>query len=130
MDVARFFMLCGCSLAGLAVVLGAFGAHALRKTLTPAMLAVYQTGVLYQFVHALALLALGLTIRLTMLKSDSSPLLTVSGGFLFLGVILFSGSLYLLALTSMRYVGIITPIGGGAFIAGWILFFAGVARHF
>lgn len=130
MDVSRFFILCGCALAGLGVMLGAFGAHALRKSVTPAMLAVYQTGVLYQFIHAIALIALGITVQLLMQRENNISLLTASGGFMFLGVVLFSGSLYLLALTSFRYIGIITPIGGVALIVGWFLFFTGVWRHF
>lgn len=111
-------------------MLGAFGAHALRKTVTPAMLAVYQTGVLYQFIHAIALIALGITVQILIQRESNVSFLTASGGFMFLGIVLFSGSLYLLALTSFRYIGIITPIGGVALIVGWLLFFAGVWRHF
>lgn len=96
------------------IALGAFGAHALRARLDPAALATWNTAVLYHLVHALALLALALFARAT-----GRPVLLPSTLFA-AGIVLFSGSLYLLALTSWRWLGPLTPLGGVAFIAGWL----------
>ena len=99
----------------LAVVFGAFGAHLLAKTLTPNMLQTFQTGVEYQFYHAFALLATGL------LREHSSHKLLHYAGYAFiLGILLFSGSLYLYTMSSITAIAIITPFGGTAFIAGWL----------
>ncbi len=96
------------------IALGAFGAHALRARLEPAQLATWNTAVLYHLIHALALLALALFARAT----GRSVMLPSS---LFVaGIALFSGSLYLLALTGWRFLGPVTPLGGAAFIAGWL----------
>jgi uncharacterized membrane protein YgdD (TMEM256/DUF423 family) len=104
----------GAALAFLAVALGAFAAHGLRASITPDLLAVFETGARYQLVHAVALVALGL-------GADRLPSADVRiVGVLFLaGVLLFSGSLYALALTGVRVLGAITPLGGLAFLAGW-----------
>ena len=115
----KLFLLAGTLCGALGVVLGAFGAHALRRTLTPELLSAYQTGVLYQLIHALALIAVALAAR-----ELAGPLLTAAGISILAGIVLFSGSLYILSLTGIRFVGIITPIGGVAFIVGWLLFFA------
>lgn len=115
----KLFLLAGTLFGAIGVALGAFGAHALRKTLSPELLSAYQTGVLYQFVHALALIAVALAA-----KDLAGPLLNAAGAFFLIGVVFFSGSLYVLALTSIRFVGVITPVGGFAFMAGWLLFFA------
>jgi uncharacterized membrane protein YgdD (TMEM256/DUF423 family) len=96
------------------VGLGAFGAHALRERLDPAAQAVWQTAVLYHLVHACALLALVLFARATG-RSVGLPAALFTAG-----IVLFSGSLYLLALTSWRWLGPITPLGGLSFIAGWL----------
>lgn len=98
----------------LAVALGAFGAHALKASLSPALYQVYQTGVEYQFYHTFALLFLGLA-------ADKLPqrLINGSGWAFSVGILLFSGSLYLLALTGIRTLGAITPLGGIAFLLGW-----------
>ena len=98
----------------LAVGLGAFGAHALAKRLTDKELSVFKTGVLYHLVHAPALLALGLY------GERAGVDVTIPASLLTAGVVLFSGSLYALTLTGIRKLGIITPFGGLAFIAGWI----------
>jgi uncharacterized membrane protein YgdD (TMEM256/DUF423 family) len=100
------------ALCFLAVALGAFGAHALKGTLTANdMTDVWNKAVLYQFVHALALLVLA-----------ALPLASRAASALFIaGIVLFSGSLYLLALTNMKWVGAITPIGGLCFLAGWLM---------
>lgn len=109
----------------LAVALGAFGAHGLREKLSAEMLAVYQTGVQYHFYHALALLAVAVLLMLTpqsaLLSSTlTSSLLKWSGNLFAVGIVIFSGSLYVLAITGVRWLGAITPIGGVAFLAGWI----------
>ncbi|CAK0761187.1 DUF423 domain-containing protein [Gammaproteobacteria bacterium] len=99
----------------LAVAAGAFAAHGLRSQLPPDLLAVWQTGVQYQGTHALALLAAGL---LTLHHPSRAGSLA---GWLFLvGILIFSGSLYLLALTGVRWLGAITPLGGAAFLGGWL----------
>jgi len=119
----KFFFLAGTLLGALGVVFGAFGAHALRKSLAPELMSAYQTGVQYQLIHAIVLIAIALAAR-----ELSGPLLTAAGIFIFAGVVLFSGSLYILSLTDIRFVGIITPIGGLAFIIGWLLFFASALK--
>ena len=98
-----------------AVALGAFGAHAMKSRLGADMLAVYQTAVQYHFWHALGLFALALL----MLQWDA-PALNLAGWLLLAGLILFCGSLYLLALTGARWLGMVTPLGGLAFLAGWL----------
>lgn len=98
------------------VAAGAFGAHALRDTLSPASLAIWQTAVQYQFVHALALLIVGLWMR----SARSPGALKVAGTCFTLGTLLFSGSLYLLALTGVGVLGMVTPLGGVLFLAGWL----------
>ena len=110
----------------LAVGLGAFGAHALRAKLTDEALQVFQTGVSYQMYHALALLAVG--IVLARFSTDGSVWLTASGWLFVAGSVLFSGSLYLLALTGTTWLGAITPLGGLAFLAGWLALAIGVWR--
>lgn len=103
-------------LGSLAVALGAFGAHGLEKILEPAMLQRYHTGVEYQFYHSLALLGVGLWFKMA-----PSKRLSYAGLMFTLGIILFSGSLYVYALSGIKTFGMITPLGGVAFIAGWAL---------
>ncbi|CAK0746135.1 DUF423 domain-containing protein [Gammaproteobacteria bacterium] len=101
----------------LAVAAGAFAAHGLKSQLPADLLAIWQTGVQYQAMHALALLAVGL---LTLQHPSRAGRLA---GWLFLGgIIIFSGSLYLLALIGVRWLGVITPLGGAAFLGGWLAF--------
>lgn len=114
-------LIAGAIFMTLAVLLGAFGAHALKKILSPDMLAIYQTAVQYQFYHALGLLAVGI-IGL----HYPSKWVRLSGIFLTAGIIIFSGSLYVLALSEIKTIGAITPIGGTAFIIGWILLAVGI----
>lgn len=114
---ARFFLLLAALAGALAVMTGAFGAHALKARLTPDLLAVWQTAVQYHFWHALALGLIGL---LTQQLPDSRAL-RVAGWLMVAGLPLFSGSLYVLALSGLRGLGAITPLGGLAFIAGWLL---------
>ena len=97
--------------------MGAFGAHGLKSILSPEMLVVYKTGVTYQMWHALGL---GL-IAMFQLQTPQSKLLYWAGWLMFAGIILFSCSLYLLALSGVKELGMITPIGGFAFLASWLL---------
>jgi uncharacterized membrane protein YgdD (TMEM256/DUF423 family) len=108
----------------LAVVIGAFGAHGLKNRLAPDLMSAYQTGVQYHFYHALALLACGILMRTGI---DNSAM-RISGYAFIAGIILFSGSLYVLAVTGLRWLGAITPLGGVAFIAGWLFLILGVLR--
>ncbi len=105
-------------LLGLGVMLGAFGAHALEDSVTAKALETWETAVLYHFVHGLALLFCGLA-----LKQDPSngKRIRISAAFFFVGMIIFSGSLYALVLTDTPVLGAITPIGGISFIIGWFL---------
>ncbi len=98
------------------IALGAFGTHALQGRLAPDMRAVYQTAVLYHLIHGVGLLAVG---WMAVLK-PSNPLVQTAGWALLLGIGLFSGSLYLVSLTGLKKLGMITPIGGLAFLWGWI----------
>jgi uncharacterized membrane protein YgdD (TMEM256/DUF423 family) len=113
--MGRIFLALGAISGFLAVAAGAFGAHALRDRLTAEYLTVFETAARYQMYHALALLAVALLLSLR-------PLGTLQwAGWLFVvGTTLFSGSLYALALTGTRWLGAITPLGGVAFLAGWI----------
>lgn len=115
-DMARHFWLLGCGFALLAVAAGAFGAHALRARLPADLLAVFETAARYQMYHALALLAVAWAVA-------QWPGSTASlAGWLFTaGIVVFSGSLYLLSLTGIRWLGAITPLGGLAFLLGWAL---------
>ena len=117
-------LIAGAIFMALAVSLGAFGAHALKKVLTPEMLAIYKTGVEYQFYHALGLLLIGLIGF-----QVKSKCMGWAGILLTVGIILFSGSLYALTLTEIKSLGAITPLGGLSFIAGWICLAAGVVRN-
>ena len=121
---AKTFLVAAAAAALLAVALGAFGAHALRSRIAPEMLAVWRTGIEYHAFHALGLLAVGVvTIHL-----PGSALLRWSGWLMLAGIVLFSGSLYALALSGERWLGTVTPAGGIAFIAAWALFLAAVGK--
>jgi len=109
-------------LLALAVAFGAFGAHAL-KSLPPERLQVYETAVRYHFFNALGLLGIGLALR-----SVDASLLHWAAALVLLGIVLFSGSLYALTFNAPRVVGIVTPIGGLALIAGWLAFAATFLR--
>ncbi len=113
--MTTFFLPVGALAALLGVVLGAFGAHALRGRLDDYAMSVFETAVQYHFYHALALVAVGLLA----LHPPQSALLRPAGWLFLVGLVLFSGSLYVLALTGVRWLGAITPLGGLAFIAGW-----------
>jgi uncharacterized membrane protein YgdD (TMEM256/DUF423 family) len=112
----RTFFALGALLAGLAVALGAFGAHGLRGRLDADMLAVFETGVRYQMYHALALLAVAWAVA-RWPESNAE----IAGWLYVAGIVLFSGSLYALALSGVRMLGAVTPLGGLAFLGGWAL---------
>jgi uncharacterized membrane protein YgdD (TMEM256/DUF423 family) len=121
---ARFYLLISALSGVLSVALGAFGAHGLKKVVTPDMLITFQTGVHYQFIHTLALLALSILLLLPATKAVSR-LLKWSANLIIVGIALFSGSLYTMTFMSVSggfpaWLGPITPIGGLAFIMGWI----------
>ena len=105
----------GSLVMALGVALGAFGAHGLKAALTAQSQELYRTAVLYQLIHGLGLLAVG---WFTVLR-PAAPMLRAAGWAFVIGVILFSGSLYLLSLTGIRRLGLITPLGGAAFLIGW-----------
>ena len=111
----RTFFILASILGGLAVALGAFGAHALKTRLSPDMLQIFETGVRYHFYHALAL---GLVV-VAMQYWPKTNLPTIAGWLFIVGIVIFSGSLYILSTSGVRWWGAITPIGGVAFIAGW-----------
>lgn len=125
----KIFLIIGVLLAGLAVGLGAFGAHGLKKVVSPEDVATYQTGVQYQLYHALALLLVGiLTERI------SNEFVSYSGVLFTAGIVLFSGSLYLIvSLHAVNRIvptaiGVLTPIGGLLFILGWICLLIGIIK--
>jgi uncharacterized membrane protein YgdD (TMEM256/DUF423 family) len=112
----RFFFVVGSVMAFFAVALGAFAAHGLKPRLSSEMLAVFEVGVRYHMYHALALLAVAWACA----RWPDSRAHIAGWAFLF-GIIIFSGSLYVLSTTGIRWIGAITPIGGVAFLIGWIL---------
>lgn len=114
--LAKIFLVIAALSGFLAVALGAFGAHALKGKLSPDLMVVYQTAVQYQFYHTLALLA----VAVLLLKFPQQLALTVSGSCFAVGLLLFSGSLYALAFSGIRWLGAITPLGGLAFMLGWL----------
>lgn len=121
--MSRLFLLIGALNGFLAVALGAFGAHALRPRIASDLYTVFQTGVEYHSIHALALLALGL-----LALHQPSRALNWSGWFMSAGILLFCGSLYLLSLSGYSYLGIVTPFGGFAFLLGWLSLAFAVSR--
>lgn len=123
--MAKMFLLIAAISGLLAVVLGAFGAHGLKSRLVEDLLAVYQTGVQYHFYHTLALLAAGVLL----LRYPDAAMLNWSGWLFVAGILIFSGSLYILAVTGVRWLGAITPIGGLAFIGGWLCMAVAIFKH-
>ncbi|RJQ86474.1 MAG: DUF423 domain-containing protein [Desulfobacteraceae bacterium] len=114
---ARYFVILGALSAALAVALGAFGAHALADRLSPGMQAIYRTAVLYHLFHAIGLFAVAFVCSLP----KANRLACVSGWLMAAGTGLFCGSLYLLSITGIRWLGAPTPLGGIAMIAAWLL---------
>jgi uncharacterized membrane protein YgdD (TMEM256/DUF423 family) len=117
MTMFKIFLMLGSLNAFLSVALGAFGAHALKSRLSPDMLNVYQTGVQYHMIHSIGLILIALLAD----KLANSSMVNVSGWALFIGIVLFSGSLYALSLSGVKVLGAITPLGGVSFLLGWIL---------
>jgi uncharacterized membrane protein YgdD (TMEM256/DUF423 family) len=112
----RTFVALGALSAAVSVAAGAFGAHGLKPRLAPHLLEVFETGARYQMYHALALLAVAWVA-----SRRASRAVAWSGWLLFAGTVLFSGSLYAMALTGVRSLGLVTPFGGVAFIVGWVI---------
>jgi uncharacterized membrane protein YgdD (TMEM256/DUF423 family) len=121
---ARLFLVLGCIAALLAVAAGAFGAHALKARIAPELMAAYKTGIDYHFYHALGLLLIGLAA----FHLPESAWLRGAGWTMLVGIMLFSGSLYLLALTGLPWLGAVVPFGGAAFLAAWGLFAVALMR--
>ena len=125
----RFFLQLAAVMGGLAVALGAFGAHALKRVASEAVVNIFETGVRYQFYHVFALALAGI-----LFKDFSNKWMLWAGNLFLTGIILFSGSLYILtwlkasSKQGLDWVGIITPFGGIAFIAGWVCMFIGVYK--
>ena len=121
--MSRLFLVLGALAAGVAVAFGAFGAHGLESRVTPERVQTFETGVRYHIYHALALLIVGWAVAQWPGGSVQAA------GYLFLtGIVLFSGSLYVLVLTDTPWLGAVTPLGGVAFIVGWALLAWGVLR--
>jgi uncharacterized membrane protein YgdD (TMEM256/DUF423 family) len=120
---AKFALLAGVSFALFAVILGAFGAHALKEMLDEYHLAVFETAVKYQMYHGLGLVIIGLLAA----KSESKYF-EYSMYLMSLGIIFFSGSLYLLAIFNLKFLGIVTPVGGVFLIMAWLSCFVGVLK--
>lgn len=119
----KIFFLLGCIAAALAVALGAFGAHGLEGKISAKMLDVWKTGVTYQMFHAGGLFVVAL-----LMDKIQSSLVSAAGWCMVAGIIMFSGSLYALSTTGMKFFGPITPLGGVAFIVGWILLGTAVVK--
>ncbi|PNQ82098.1 DUF423 domain-containing protein [Paenibacillus sp. F4] len=120
----KILLLLGCIVMFLAVALGAFGAHALKKRLSVDMMSIFQTGIQYQITHGLGLLLLGVL-------ADSlvhSSLIVTAGWVMLVGILLFSGSLYALSISGVKKLGAITPIGGLAFLASWVIVIVAVVQ--
>ncbi len=114
--VRLFFITASISMA-LAVILGAFGAHSLKEKISPEMLAIFDTAVRYQIYHTLGIFIVAFFIHLF-----PSANISLSGWFFIFGIFLFSGSLYILAFTGIKWLGAVTPFGGLSFILGWLYF--------
>jgi uncharacterized membrane protein YgdD (TMEM256/DUF423 family) len=123
-QTAKVFLILGGINAALVVLLGAFGAHALKARLSVDMLAVYQTGVHYHLFHALGLIAVGLAVT----QISDSAYLRWSGWLMLAGIVLFSGSLYVLSVSGLHWLGMVTPFGGISFIVAWILFVMAIVK--
>ncbi|HEX8700661.1 MAG TPA: DUF423 domain-containing protein [Myxococcaceae bacterium] len=120
----RMWIVLGAVNAFLSVAAGAFGAHALKARLSPDLLTIFETGARYHMYHALGLIAVGLVAQ-----ARPSPLLSAGGWAMLAGIVLFSGSLYALALSGVRALGAITPLGGLGFLVGWVLLALGAWRQ-
>ena len=122
--MSRHFIWIGALAAFLGVAMGAFGAHAVREVLPHELMQAYRTGVDYHLWHALGLIGIGLYGR-----DSCSALIRASGWLMLAGIALFSGSLYVLSLSGIRWLGLITPFGGTALLAAWALFALAVYKQ-
>ncbi|MCV9952197.1 DUF423 domain-containing protein [Paenibacillus sp. BT-177] len=120
----KVLLLLGCIVMFLAVALGAFGAHALKKRLSADMMSIFQTGIQYQIAHGLGLLLLGVLAG----NLVHSSLIVTAGWVMLVGILLFSGSLYVLSVSGVKKLGAITPIGGLAFLASWVMVMVAVMQ--
>ncbi|KAF6626162.1 MULTISPECIES: DUF423 domain-containing protein [Paenibacillus] len=120
----KILLLLGCIVMFLAVALGAFGAHALKKRLSVDMMSIFQTGIQYQIAHGLGLLLLGVLAD----NLVHSSLIVTAGWVMLVGILLFSGSLYALSISGVKKLGAITPIGGLAFLASWVIVIVAVVQ--
>jgi uncharacterized membrane protein YgdD (TMEM256/DUF423 family) len=116
----------GAILLALAVILGAFGAHGLRGRLDAYLMSVYEKAVFYHFIHALGVLMVSILPKTGILSASAAQWVC---GLLLAGILIFSGSLYLLALTGLRVLGAVTPVGGASFIAAWVALAWCLLRH-
>lgn len=116
--MGQFFLAIAAIFGGLSVGAGAFGAHALKEKLTERSLEIFETGARYQMYHALALLLVAVLIKISS-EQFPQPVLVAAGWNFIIGILIFSGSLYVLSFTGIKTIGAITPLGGAAFIAGW-----------
>lgn len=122
--MAKFYLLLGSINALLVIIIGAFGAHDLKEKLTVENMAIYQTAVQYHFYHAIGLILVGLIAW----HIPSSPYLRWSAWLMIMGIVLFSGSLYALSITDIRWLGMISPVGGIAFILAWLMLTVGIMK--
>nr|WP_279326630.1 DUF423 domain-containing protein [Bacillus kexueae] len=123
--MVKLFLILGAINAFLTVALGAFGAHALEGKIPQKYIETWQTGVQYQMFHALGLFV----VAFVMDKLPQTSLVTWAGWLMFVGILLFSGSLYVLSLTQVKVLGAITPLGGVSFIVAWILLMVAVFKY-
>ena len=115
-EISRIFLAIAAAFGGISVILGAFASHALKDKLSERALEIWETGTKYQMYHALALILVALLLNRL---SGSTPLVVAGYSFI-AGIVLFSGSLYALSLSGIKILGVVTPLGGVAFITGWI----------
>ena len=122
----KLFLIAGAINGFLSVALGAFGAHALEERLSQKYLAIWETAVQYQMFHAVALIAIAILMHPNLLGPSGA--LSTAGYAILIGIIIFSGSLFVLALSGIGILGAITPIGGVAFLVGWVMLIVAVAK--
>ena len=122
--MAKFYLVLGSINALLVVLIGAFGAHGLKDKLTVENMTIYHTAVQYHFYHAVGLMLVGLIAW----HIPASPYIRWSAWLMIMGIILFSGSLYALSITNIRWLGAITPVGGVAFIMAWLILSIGIMK--
>lgn len=122
-----FFIIAGAINAFIAVAFGAFGAHALKEKLSEKYLAIWETAVQYQMYHAIGLIVIGILMSTNIIGNVSQ--LNWAGYLMLAGIVIFSGSLYILSLSGIGVLGAITPIGGVAFLVAWVLVIIAVVKH-